>query len=69
MTVFGFSGLWIESVCRKYDELCRRFLADSEDFALEKVMGAGVCRSFINIHLEKCLKEIHDYIRGQIDGD
>lgn len=53
----------------KYDELCRRFLADSEDFALEKVMGAGVCRSFINIHLEKCLKEIHDYIRGQIDGD
>ena len=53
----------------KYEELCRRFLADSEDFASEKIIRAGVHRSFINVHLEKCLKEIYDYIRGQIDGD
>ena len=53
----------------KYEELCRRFLADSEDFAMDNIMAAGIERRFANHDLEQCLEEIQDYIRGQINGD
>ena len=53
----------------KYEELCRRFLADSEDFAMDHIMAAGIERRFTNHDLEQCLEEIEDYIRGQINGD
>lgn len=32
----------------KYDEVCRRFLADTEDFAPEKLAAAGVRNIFVN---------------------
>ena len=32
----------------KYDEVCRRFLADTEDFAHEKLAAAGVGNVFVN---------------------
>ena len=32
----------------KYDEVCRRFLADTEDFAPEKLAAAGVGNVFVN---------------------
>ena len=41
----------------KYAELCRRFLADEEDFSEERLQRAGVEVRFENIDLEKCLKE------------
>ncbi len=47
----------------KYEEMCRRFLADSEDFAEEKLKAAGIERSFYNDNLAKCLREIVVYIR------
>ncbi len=47
----------------KYEEMCRRFLADSEDFAEEKIKNAGIVKRFCNEDLRKCLKEIEDYIR------
>lgn len=46
----------------KYEEMCRRFLADSEDFAEEKIREAGIDRRFQNDNLEKCLAEIREYI-------
>ena len=32
----------------KYAELCRRFLADCEDFSEEKLAAAGIARRFEN---------------------
>lgn len=46
----------------KYEEMCRRFLADCEDFSEEKIREAGISRRFKNDDLEKCLKEISEYI-------
>ncbi|MBQ2803158.1 MAG: guanylate kinase [Lachnospiraceae bacterium] len=51
----------------KYEEMCRRFLADSEDFADEKIREAGIGRSFYNDDLKKCLREILDYINENIN--
>ncbi len=46
----------------KYEEMCRRFLADSEDFAEEKIAHANIERRFYNNNLETCLEEIGTYI-------
>lgn len=47
----------------KYQEMCRRFLADSEDFAEEKIVGAGITRRFANDgELDDCVREIREYI-------
>ena len=48
----------------RYEEMCRRFLADSRDFCEEKVREAGITRRFYNQNLETCLKEIENYIKG-----
>lgn len=53
----------------KYEELCRRFLADSEDFARDNIAAADIERHFVNEDLEQCLEEIKDYIRGQSNGN
>ena len=42
----------------KYEELCRRFLADAADFSEEKLGEAGITRRFLNTDLENCLEEI-----------
>lgn len=46
----------------KYQELCRRYLADEADFSEEKLKEAGVTVKFSNENLEKCLSEIGDYL-------
>lgn len=46
----------------KYEEMCRRFLADSNDFAEDKIQSAGITRRFENGDLERCLREISEYI-------
>ncbi|MBQ7933868.1 MAG: guanylate kinase [Lachnospiraceae bacterium] len=46
----------------KYEEMCRRFLADSEDFSEEKIKLAGVERRFENRELRSCLQEIYAYL-------
>ena len=48
----------------RYEEMCRRFLADSQDFCEEKIHKAGIVRRFYNDELELCLKEIENYIQG-----
>lgn len=45
-----------------YNELCRRFLADSEDFSEEKLKSSGVKFSFENYDLNKCTKIVKEQI-------
>ncbi|MEG0805726.1 MAG: guanylate kinase [Lachnospiraceae bacterium] len=50
----------------KYAEMCRRFLADEEDFCIEKREAAGVRRSFQNIKMDKTIKEVTNYIKEEL---
>ena len=54
--------------CPKYEEMCRRFLADSADFAEDKICEAGIVRRFSNDELERCLGEIRIYIMENLDA-
>ncbi len=51
----------------RYAELCRRFLADSEDFSEEQLISAGISRRYENRDLGQCLKELQETIKGE-DG-
>ncbi len=47
----------------KYDEMCRRFLADKADYSDERLKSAGITRTFDNNdEVEKCIEEIEKYI-------
>ena len=46
----------------KYEEMCRRFLADAKDFSEESIRKAGITERFINEDLESCYREISDHI-------
>lgn len=50
----------------RYDEMCRRFLADSQDFSEERIRKAGIVKRFNNDDLERCLKEIQSYIKQEL---
>ena len=51
----------------KYRELCRRFLADCEDFSEENIRRAGILRRFDNTGpIGDCLKEVENVIRSVI---
>ena len=47
----------------KYAEMCRRFLADQEDFSEEKILKAGITRRYVNVDKLQCLEEILGEIR------
>ncbi len=47
----------------RYEEMCRRFLADSADFSEENLRRAGIRKRFVNMELERCLEEIGAYIK------
>ena len=51
----------------KYEEMCRRFLADSADFSEDKIESAKIKRRFYNNELNVCLKEIEDYIHENME--
>ena len=46
----------------KYEELCRRFLADAKDFSEEKLNEAGITRRFVNQDLNETEEEIRRVI-------
>lgn len=52
----------------KYAEMCRRFLADEEDFSEEKLIEAGITERFLNVDLEQTKKELIAYIRSCMDS-
>ena len=52
----------------KYAEMCRRFLADSEDFSERNLQDAGITKRFQNLDFQKCVSEICNYIGIQENG-
>lgn len=46
----------------KYKEMCRRFLADEEDFSEENLRRLGISRRFCNGDAKHCLEEIAEVI-------
>ncbi len=50
----------------KYAEMCRRFLADCEDFSEEKLEEIGIQKRFNNDDINKCIGEIESYIKENI---
>ncbi len=48
----------------KYEEMCRRFLADSKDFSEENLQNAGIKKRFENRELDSCMQEIAAYIKA-----
>lgn len=47
----------------KYREMCRRYIADSDDFSEENIAAAGITKRFQNDDFTKCLEEIAAYIQ------
>ena len=61
----GFFGRWKrerDQIIPKYAEMCRRFLADEEDFSEENILAADIEKRFENIELDTCVEEIVSYI-------
>lgn len=50
----------------RYAEMCRRFLADEEDFSLEKLEAAGINLSFANENLSDTITKITNYIQNHL---
>ncbi|MCB7318486.1 guanylate kinase [Lacrimispora sp. 210928-DFI.3.58] len=47
----------------KYAEMCRRYLADEQDFCRENLERCGIGRQYENVVLEECIREITEEIR------
>ena len=50
----------------KYEEMCRRFLADAADFSVENLKEAGITRKFTNMVVDKCVQGIILDIQGNM---
>lgn len=50
----------------KYEEMCRRFLADSVDFSKEKIKNAGIEKVYENYDLDACMSEIKNVIKEEV---
>lgn len=52
----------------RYEELCRRFLADSHDFSEENLRNTGIKKRFQNNEcLDQCVNEIVRYMKEILD--
>ena len=52
----------------QYREMCRRFIADDDDFSEENLAECGITRRFENIELEECINHIKKYIFEKINS-
>lgn len=50
-----------------YREVCRRFLADEEDFAEEELQRLGIIKRYFNRDLDVCCKEIEADITSLLE--
>ena len=50
----------------RYQEMCRRFLADEEDYRKELLEQQNITKAFENENLEQCINEILDYMRENL---
>ena len=48
----------------KYNEMCRRFLADSEDFSEDKLEKEKIKNRFENIDFDNCVRSIASFIQS-----
>lgn len=48
----------------KYEEMCRRFLADAKDFSEENLKAAEIERRFVNDDLDETERQIKEFING-----
>ena len=51
----------------KYEEMCRRFLADAEDFSEENLKRNGVNTRFNNSELTATIEQIAEYMKGLVE--
>jgi guanylate kinase len=47
----------------KYAEMCRRFLADEEDFSEENLIKCGITKRYQNLDINICLYEVKEDIK------
>lgn len=52
----------------RYAEMCRRFLADAEDFSEENLRKAGITKRFRNEDAEICTEEVWETIIRKLEG-
>lgn len=57
-----------EQAVPKYEEMCRRFLADAKDFSEENLAAAEISRRFVNRELDETEAEIVAYIKASKTG-
>lgn len=50
---------------KNYEEICRRFLADSEDFS-EEILKELEINNYFNNN-EKCLKDVEEFIKSKLN--
>ena len=50
----------------KYAEMCRRFLADEEDFAPEKQAAFHFPKKYVNDDFDRCLNELAETIEKEM---
>jgi len=50
----------------KYTEMCRRFLADAEDFSEKNLSRSSITKRFQNQDMEICFHEINLYIKENL---
>ncbi len=59
-----------KQIVPKYEEMCRRFLADQEDFSEENIRAAGITRRFRNDDDRQiCMDEVASFIAQEIASD
>lgn len=50
----------------KYEEMCRRFLADAKDFSEENLLEAGIEKRFVNVELCDTIAKVETYIKAEM---
>ena len=50
----------------KYEEMCRRFLADAKDFSEENLKAAGIEKRFINVELSDTIMKVEKYVQNEM---
>ena len=52
----------------KYEEMCRRFLADAKDFSEDNLAVAGIDKRFVNIELTDTIRKVEAYVQTELEN-
>lgn len=55
-----------QQATQKYEEMCRRFLADAKDFSEERLAECGIYKRFVNHSIEETVTEILSFMESQL---